>query len=170
MPALDIIAVRQPNGTIKSSPFYIRFDTRTSHRRLVQVLVNGKQVQLDTQQLVVEPYDQYVRIHSFHKMTLSSDAMVPGASFRLDPIKVSVWKKMWTGNLPAHKLDDMIPHSSFLDHLQLDEDVVEHRLDFTDGNEVVSARLFFYDWDEKFVITDVDATLPKVRVVQPLTA
>src|SRR3989338_967190 len=136
MPALDIIAVKQPNGTIKSSPFYVRFDTRTRHRRLVQILVNGKQIQLDTQQLVVEPYDQYVRIHSFHKMSLSADtSMVPGASFRLDPIKVNLWKKIWSGNLPPHKLNDMIPHSSFLDHLQLDEDVIEHRLDFSDGNE-----------------------------------
>jgi phosphatidate phosphatase PAH1 len=163
MPAIDIIATRQPDGTIKSSPFYVRFSKRVKKRRFIQVIVNGRQVQQMDQQLVIESYDKYVGFHNLTN-TNTEHLYAPGASFRLDPVHVSLWKKIWLGNLPSHKMRDLIPSAEFLAQFNLDEDNYIHRIDFTDGTEVVTTRLFFYDWDEKFIISDVDATLPQVHL------
>lgn len=47
--SVDIIVIRQPDGGIKSSPFYVRFGRMNlfkSSRRLVQIYINGQKTEL----------------------------------------------------------------------------------------------------------------------------
>ncbi|KAK9789051.1 hypothetical protein WJX73_004758 [Symbiochloris irregularis] len=44
--AIDVVVVRQPDGTLKSSPFYVRFGKYTGMRtaeKRVKIFVNGEE-------------------------------------------------------------------------------------------------------------------------------
>lgn len=61
MSCVDIIVVRQPNGTLKSSPFFVRFSTKAFRTQLVRVYIDGVRFNPmnEEKQMVLEKDTQY---------------------------------------------------------------------------------------------------------------
>lgn len=68
MSAVDVIAVRQNDGSIKATPFCVRFAKKQKITRIVNVVVNGKEVVNESKWgLVVENgelFAKFVRMDS----------------------------------------------------------------------------------------------------------
>ncbi|KAF0971845.1 hypothetical protein FDP41_010068 [Naegleria fowleri] len=59
MACVDIIIVKQEDGSYQSSPFFVRFPQRTKFRRVITVKVNGKKIECPNCELVVDPDHNY---------------------------------------------------------------------------------------------------------------
>ncbi|KAG2373977.1 hypothetical protein C9374_011642 [Naegleria lovaniensis] len=59
MACVDIIIVKQEDGSYQSSPFFVRFPQRTKFRRVITVKVNGKKIECPNCELIVDPDHNY---------------------------------------------------------------------------------------------------------------
>ncbi|KAL9645169.1 hypothetical protein ABK040_002372 [Willaertia magna] len=59
MACVDVILVKQLDGTLKSTPFFVRVPQRTKQRRVLQVYVNGHRISNPNCRLVVDADHNY---------------------------------------------------------------------------------------------------------------
>jgi phosphatidate phosphatase PAH1 len=162
MSAVDILCVRHPDGVIKGSPFYVRFNSYAKSRTKVVVCVNDREISYD--KLVVEKDDYHARFDQ------------PVSNWKGDfwPVYTS-WEEELGVDLEneesihqiftARLMSRIVPDPQFLLTLGLNDGVNTISFMMEQTKETAKCRIFLWDWSTRIVVSDIDGTVTDGREI-----
>jgi phosphatidate phosphatase PAH1 len=157
MSAVDILCVQDDrDNVIRSSPFFVRFETYAKQRTKVIISIN--ETELDIDNFVVEKGDYHGRFQwSEHRQWTGS--MWPFFTAWADEIE----------NLPEEQQKSykeafmlrLVPTYEFIQRLGLNMGM--NKISFRYGNEVAHCRVFLWNGNHRVVVSDIDGTITNGR-------
>lgn len=156
MSSIDVIAIKQPDGSIKSSPFYVRFNSPAASRSKVSIFVNDRFV--DFKKFIVEQNDYHARFEWKNPINEWEGDFWPvfmSWQLNIDAKTDQEEKRKFLIQL----MDRILPRKNFLASMKLNDGWNTIRFVSDVTGEATESRIFLWPWYKKLVVSDIDGTI-----------
>lgn len=175
--AMDILVIRDPNGTYRSSSFHVRFGSLRivrSKKRTVEIYVNGKKKGLTM--TLHGSGDAYFPFDHKDDYMIKQSSLIADREFSCrecgmlleERIKGQGEKISKDKNLLETKYKSFFPSSNQIELLELEDGPNEIYFvcrDAPGGIQVLRSKIYLWPSSVKLVISDVDGTITKSDVL-----
>ncbi|KAL0484722.1 phosphatidate phosphatase PAH2 [Acrasis kona] len=155
MSSVDIIAIKHYDGTIRTSPFYVRFRRRVLKKSQIKIQINGDAT--DIENFCIDAGDKHARFVWDNKLIHWEGEFWP---------VYQTWELQAEASMTNEKkreyytsmMDRLLPRTETIKKLNLKEGVNVVNFILGEGR-VATSRIYFWSCDQRIVVSDVDGTI-----------